>query len=439
MPADTRNSQRLYYVFLPDGEVLEVSSRRPDITTGDDIFNETCRRIGLIERDFFSLKHKEFPQIPERWINLKNILQIEIGSKPLNMPHQVFYRFYLQVKFYAPPYMLLTSKCKQLFYLAEKEKYLENRFALSFSEKIEVCSLLAKIDCESFLDGVEGYLRFIPEAETLRNRIMLSSHLCYNHTHGSLVTDSSQRNVTIISLLRKLYTHSEYGRHWYPSLLFSLGDFEMKGSLAIGISEVIVTDVTGDEFYKFSLSDVTKVQKSVTGEFTIILKEANESLIYHKVSVLAIDQECSTELYRLMAETVCFYLFDRVTPEFRDKLLPAGSNTHIYLYDIKMTICEAFCSYSSQILDTSSSHINIALKYSERIPDTSQQTDTSSCKLQSLRCKICLSSPIEVVFTECGHAACCVECWFCNINSCPICRAPLQWYTAKPMICTVSA
>ncbi|KAI6660392.1 E3 ubiquitin-protein ligase MYLIP isoform X1 [Oopsacas minuta] len=441
MPADTRNSQRLYYVLLPDGEILEIYSRRPDITSGDEIFNEACRRIQLIEIDFFGLKHKEYPTVPERWINLKNILQIEIGSKPTNMSHRAFYRFSLQIKFYAPPYMMLTSKCRYLFYLVEKSKFLDNNFSLSFYEKIEIGSLLARIDCESNLTEADNYSQFIPDRTKIGSRIILASHIAYNHAIDiQLGIESTLRNDSIISFLRKLYYHNEYGRHWYTSLLFGLRDLEIKGSLAIGISEVVITDSAGDEFYKFSLSDITKVQKSVTGEFTIILKDSRESLLYKNISVLSLEQECSTELYRLMAETVCFYLFDKVTPEFRDKLLPTGSNTHIYLYDIKMTICEAFCNYSSQVLDASSSRLNLALKLSDKMPDNSSQPTGNTCnKLQSLRCKICLSSPIEVVFTECGHAACCINCWFCNINSCPICRAPLQWYTAKPIICTLRA
>ena len=437
MPADTRNSQRLYYVLMPDGEVLEISSRRPDITTGDEVFNEACRRVQLIERDFFSLKHREYPHLPERWINLKNILQIEIGPKPSDIPHQIFYRFSLQIKFYAPPYMMLTSKCKQLFYLGEKSKFIEDRFPLTFHEIIEVGTLLARVESESPLTRVDSYTQFIPDSTDRRNRILLASHIAYNHGREKQISiGATVRNDVILSFLRTLYYYNEYGRHWYTSLLFGLGDLELKGSLAIGISEVLITDSAGDEFYKFSLNDITKVQKSVTGEFTIVLKESNDSLLYKSISVLSLEQECSTELYRLMAETVCFYLFDKVTPEFRNKLLPAGSNTHIFLYDIKMTICEAFCHYSSQILDASSHHLSFALKLSDRTPDSSQ-IGTSN-KIQSLRCKICLSSPIEVVFKECGHAACCMECWFCNINSCPICRAPLQWYTAKPMICTLS-
>ena len=412
---------------------MEISARRPDIATGDEIFNEACRRAQLIERDFFSLKHREYPHLPERWINLKNILQIEVGPKQSNVPHQIFYRFSLQIKFYAPPYMLLTSKCKQLFYLGEKNKFLEDRFPLSFHELTEVGTLVAKIECESALTGVTSYTQFIP-ATTHKNKILLASHIAYNHGQQKQMNlGLAQRNDLILTFLRTLYYYNEYGRHWYTSLLFGMGDLEMKGSLAIGISEVIITDSAGDEFYKFSLNDITKVQKSVTGEFSIILKESNDSLIYKTVSVLSLEQECSTELYRLMAESVCFYLFDKVTPEFKNKLLPAGSNTNIFLYDIKMTICEAFCHYSSQILDASSDHLNYALKLSDRIPDGHQ---VSCYKIQSLRCKICLSSPIEVVFKECGHAACCIDCWFSNINSCPICRAPLQWYTAKPMICT---
>ena len=410
---------------------MEISARRPDITTGDEIFNEACRRAQLIERDFFSLKHREYPHLPERWINLKNILQIEVGPKHSNVPHQIFYRFSLQIKFYAPPYMLLTSKCKHLFYLGEKRKFLENRFPLSFHETAEVGGMLARIECESAV--IDSYTQFIP-ITTDRDKKLLASHIAYNH--GQQHAGSAIRNDLILAFLRTLYYYNEYGRHWYTSLLFGMGDLEMKGSLAIGISEVIITDSAGDEFYKFSLNDITKVQKSVTGEFTIILKESNDSLLYKNVSILSLEQECSTELYRLMAETVCFYLFDKVTPEFKNKLLPAGSNSNIFLYDIKLTICEAFCFYSSQILDASSDHLNFALKLSDRDPDSSE---ASCARIQSLRCKICLSSPVEIVFKECGHAACCMECWFSNISSCPICRAPLQWYTAKPMICTLTS
>ena len=443
MPADTRNSDRLYYVLLPDGEILEITSRRPDIITGDEIFEEACRRIELVEKDFFSLRHREYPHQPERWVNLKNVLQIEIGSKPPNLPHRTFYRFSLQIKFYAPPYMLLTSKCKHLFYLAEKKKFLENRFSLSLQDTVEIATALSRVECDSKLSKVQDYSQFVPKS-TKYKRLVLESHVAYNHEEGIKRNEGTLRSDLVVGLLTKLYNYDEYGRHWYESLLFSMGDIELKGSLAIGISEVAITDAAGDEFYKFPLNDVTKVQKSITGEFTILLKEAQDYLVHKTISILSLEQECSTEMYRLMAETVCFYLFDKVTPEFRNKLLPASSSSgnQIFLYDIKMTICEAFCHYSTQILDVSSDHLSFALKLTDRMKDGSSElisTGVATCKVESLRCKICLSSPIEVVFKECGHAACCLECWFCNISSCPICRAPLYWYTAKPMLCTLNS
>ena len=38
-------------------------------------------------------------------------------------------------------------------------------------------------------------------------------------------------------------------------------------------------------------------------------------------------------------------------------------------------------------------------------------------------CKICMDKPMNIVFTSCGHMACCDVC--CHaVDKCPICRAP---------------
>lgn len=45
-------------------------------------------------------------------------------------------------------------------------------------------------------------------------------------------------------------------------------------------------------------------------------------------------------------------------------------------------------------------------------------------------CKICFEQPLQVLFTDCGHAVTCVDCYKGALNSgcdgCPICRQPVQ-------------
>ena len=45
-------------------------------------------------------------------------------------------------------------------------------------------------------------------------------------------------------------------------------------------------------------------------------------------------------------------------------------------------------------------------------------------------CKICFEQPLQVLFTECGHAVTCVDCYKGALNSgcdgCPVCRQPVQ-------------
>ena len=44
---------------------------------------------------------------------------------------------------------------------------------------------------------------------------------------------------------------------------------------------------------------------------------------------------------------------------------------------------------------------------------------------QSNECKICLSLPVKVAFSPCGHACCCEQCAQ-EVKICPLCRASIQ-------------
>lgn len=446
MTAHTRKGYRSYYISLPDSEVLELFDERPDLITGHQLLAQVCYKLNIREIDLFGLQHQPKPEAPIYWVNLRNKLSLEIGQKPIRIPHTAFYRFTLGVRYPVPPYILFSSGAKLLFYYYLKQKFFKNNYFLDLWEMKQLASFLVKIELPECVVSEEWYKNhYIPDNICYKWKIILHSYILYEHLEfinerDTMSNNSRCREQLITSMLDTYYKIPEYSRYWYDKLIITLGDVKIHGSIGICNYFIVLCDDHLEPVYRLANSHISKIQKTVKGELKIIYKENLYPLPNNQIIVTGQKGDISTDLYRMIAQYVCFYLFDMVTSEFKEKSIDVQDSC-IYMYDISRTMCECYRHYASNLVSfdnwshfmTSLFTINDRSLVEQRDSKYLAETLKRESILNLLKCKICLTDPVAFVFTDCGHAACCSNCGFKNIKFCPLCRQPLQWENIRPL------
>lgn len=101
------------YVTLPDGLVIEVCL--PRNSKGIKCLDETCRRLDIVEEDYFGLRY-EGPKGELLWLNMRNKISKQMRHSRWKTvgKHQAYRCFRLQfrVKFFVPCHMLLQDSTR---------------------------------------------------------------------------------------------------------------------------------------------------------------------------------------------------------------------------------------------------------------------------------------------------------------------------------------
>lgn len=92
----------LCYVTRPDAVLMEVEVEAK--ANGEDCLNQVCRRLGIIEVDYFGLQFTG-SKGESLWLNLRNRISQQMdGLAP--------YRLKLRVKFFVEPHLILQEQTR---------------------------------------------------------------------------------------------------------------------------------------------------------------------------------------------------------------------------------------------------------------------------------------------------------------------------------------
>ncbi|XP_021792714.1 E3 ubiquitin-protein ligase MYLIP isoform X5 [Papio anubis] len=124
----------LCYVTRPDAVLMEVEVEAK--ANGEDCLNQVCRRLGIIEVDYFGLQFTG-SKGESLWLNLRNRISQQMdGLAP--------YRLKLRVKFFVEPHLILQEQTRHIFFLHIKEALLAGHLLCSPEQAVELSALLAQ-------------------------------------------------------------------------------------------------------------------------------------------------------------------------------------------------------------------------------------------------------------------------------------------------------
>ncbi|XP_043921138.1 E3 ubiquitin-protein ligase MYLIP [Protopterus annectens] len=423
----------LCYVTRPDSVVMEVEVDAK--ANGEDCLNQVCRKLGIIEVDYFGLQFLG-SKGENLWLNLRNRISHQMeGMSP--------YRMKLRVKFFVEPHLILQEQTRHLFFLHAMEDLQAGHLHCSPEQAVELSALLAQAVYGDFSQCTAKYIYKELCSEDLTTTILNS----ITAKHKSL--DGMRQATAEYQALQTVSSLENYGVEWH-----SVRDGEGQ-KLMIGVGP------DGISLCKEDFAIINRIPYSVvqiatqTGKnmYLTVTKESGNSvvLLFKLVSVRA-----ANGLYRAVTETHAFYRCDTVTNavmmqysrDLKGHLASLFSENvsfgKKYVFDIKRTSKEVYdharrVLYNAGIVDLAShndlSTPNSPLKSSENnlncgsceglsCPSRTLQTQLQKLK-EAMLCMACCEEEINSAFCPCGHMVCCNAC-ASQLQSCPICRASVE-------------
>ncbi|XP_014033726.1 E3 ubiquitin-protein ligase MYLIP-A [Salmo salar] len=428
----------LCHVTRPDSVVMEVEVDSK--ANGEDCLNKVCRKLGIIEVDYFGLQFSG-SKGENLWLNLRNrICQQMDNLTPC--------RLRLRVKFFVEPHLILQEQTRHVFFMHVKEDLHSGHLRMC-SEQAEVLSaLLAQAEfrdynqntakyCYSELCGSE------PCPATVDS--IISKHKALE---GQSLGSVEYQALQLVSSLE------HYGVEWHWAR-----DAEAQ-RLAIGVGPEGIT-VCKEDFSlvnRISYPIIQIATQSGKSVYLTVIKDTSDSVV---LLFKLISNRAASGLYRAITETHAFYRCDTVTSavmmqysrDFKGHLASLFLNENInlgkkYVFDIRRTSKEVYdyarrALYNAGIVDLVA---RAAGTGGERTPSghsplrgqgEGMGEDCGSCqqsralleRLEKLReallCMLCCEEEIDAAFCPCGHMVCCQTCAN-QLPLCPVCRSEVE-------------
>ncbi|XP_016139065.1 E3 ubiquitin-protein ligase MYLIP-B-like isoform X3 [Sinocyclocheilus grahami] len=355
----------LCHITRPDSVVLEVEVDPK--ANGEDILNKICRKMGIIEVDYFGLQFTGTKR-EILWMNLRNRISQQVDCmSPC--------RLRLRVKFFVEPHLILQEQTRHLFLMHVKEELFKGSLRLDAEQAIELCALLAQAKFGDYNHNTANY--------------------CYSQIYGQ---DPSRDTINkIIYPVIQMATQS--GRNVYVTITKDSGDSVVllfkfiSPSAANGLYRAI-TEIHA--FYRCdTVMSTVKMQYSRDFKGHLASLFLNESIDLGKRYIFDI-QRTSKEVYDCARRT----------------LFKAG---------MAVTGCGSprdGCSHSP-LRQTKAER-------EERMCGGCRETCLLKEKLQRLQealtCTLCCEQEINAAFCPCGHMFCCYNCAG-QLQCCPVCRS----------------
>nr|XP_020654249.1 E3 ubiquitin-protein ligase MYLIP isoform X2 [Pogona vitticeps] len=370
----------LCYVTRPDAVVMEVEVEAKG--NGEDCLNQVCRRLGIIEVDYFGLQFTG-SKGENLWLNLRNRISQQMDGLPP-------YRLKLRVKFFVEPHLILQEQTRHMFFLHIEEDLLAGNLQCSPEQAIELSALLAQLKFGDYNQNTAKYHYEEFCAKELTTAIWESITAKHKELEGLSQASGEYQVLQLVSALEN------YGVEWH-----SVRDSEGQ-KLFIGV---------GPEGIAICKEDFIPINRCDTVTSAVMMQYSRD-LKGHLASL------------------------------FLNENINLGKK---YVFDIKRTSKEAYdharrALYNAGIVDLVSrsdhSPPSSPLKSSESSLNcdsceglSCQQTKALQEKLrklkESLLCMVCCEEEINSTFCPCGHTVCCESC-AAQLQSCPVCRSQVE-------------
>ncbi|KAF3815343.1 hypothetical protein GH733_016725 [Mirounga leonina] len=448
----------LCYVTRPDAVLMEVEVEAK--ANGEDCLNQVCRRLGIIEVDYFGLQFTG-SKGESLWLNLRNRISQQMdGLAP--------YRLKLRVKFFVEPHLILQEQtrkffkmmspggyqraveldiklvpqdnllamlCRHIFFLHIKETLLAGHLQCSPEQAVELSALLAQTKFGDYNQNTAKYNYEELCAKELSSATLNSIVAKHKELEGTSQASAEYQVLQTVSAMEN------YGIEWH-----SVRDSEGQ-KLLIGVGPEGIS-ICKDDFCPINRIAYPVVQmatQSGKNVYLTVTKESGNSvvLLFKMISTRA-----ASGLYRAITETHAFYR--HYSRDLKGHLASLFLNENInlgkkYVFDIKRTSKEVYdharrALYNAGVVDlvTRSEHSppNSPLKSSESSMNCAsceglscQQTRALQEKLRKLKeamlCMVCCEEEINSAFCPCGHTVCCEGC-ATQLQSCPVCRSTVE-------------
>ncbi|XP_021572333.1 E3 ubiquitin-protein ligase MYLIP [Carlito syrichta] len=396
-----------------------------------------CRRLGIIEVDYFGLQFTG-SKGESLWLNLRNRISQQMdGLAP--------YRLKLRVKFFVEPHLILQEQTRHIFFLHIKEALLAGHLLCSPEQAVELSALLAQTKFGDYNQNTAKYSYEELCAKELTCAALNSIVAKHKELEGTSQASAEYQVLQIVSAMEN------YGIEWH-----SVRDSEGQ-KLLIGVGPEGIS-ICKDDFSPINRIAYPVVQmatQSGKNVYLTVTKESGNSIV---LLFKMISTRAASGLYRAITETHAFYRCDTVTSavmmqysrDLKGHLASLFLNENInlgkkYVFDIKRTSKEVYdharrALYNAGVVDLVSrsdqSPPNSPLKSSESSMNCSsceglscQQTRALQEKLRKLKeamlCMVCCEKEINSTFCPCGHTVCCESC-AAQLQSCPVCRSHVE-------------
>ncbi|XP_023065583.1 E3 ubiquitin-protein ligase MYLIP isoform X2 [Piliocolobus tephrosceles] len=359
----------LCYVTRPDAVLMEVEVEAK--ANGEDCLNQVCRRLGIIEVDYFGLQFTG-SKGESLWLNLRNRISQQMdGLAP--------YRLKLRVKFFVEPHLILQEQTRHIFFLHIKEALLAGHLLCSPEQAVELSALLAQTKFGDYNQNTAKY-----NYEELCAKELSSATL--NRIAYPVVQMATQSGKNVYLTVTKESGNSIV-------LLFKMISTRAASGLYRAITET-------HAFYRCDT-----VTSAVMMQYSRDLKGHLASLFLNENINLGKK-----------------YVFDikRTSKEVYDHARRA-----LYNAGVVDLVSRSNQSPSHSPLKSSESSMNCSS--CEGL--SCQQTRALQEKLRKLKeamlCMVCCEEEINSTFCPCGHTVCCESC-ASQLQSCPVCRSHVE-------------
>ncbi|XP_038624026.1 E3 ubiquitin-protein ligase MYLIP isoform X1 [Tachyglossus aculeatus] len=425
----------LCYVTRPDAVLMEVEVEAK--ANGEDCLNQVCRKLGIIEVDYFGLQFTG-SKGENLWLNLRNRISQQLdGLAP--------YRLKLRVKFFVEPHLILQEQTRHMFFLHIKEDLLAGNLQCSSEHADELSALLAQSKFGDYIQNTAKYSYEELCAKELSSAALDSITTKHKELEGTSQASAEYQVLQIVSAVEN------YGVEWH-----SVRDSEGQ-KLLIGVGPKGIS-ICKDDFSPINRIAYPVVQmatQSGKNVYLTVTKESGNSIV---LLFKMISTRAASGLYRAITETHAFYRCDTVTSavmmqysrDLKGHLASLFLNENInlgkkYVFDIKRTSKEVYdharrMLYNAEVVDLvpwrGPSPLSSPLKSSENGRNcgsceglSCQQTKALQDKLQNLKeamlCMVCCEEEINSTLCPCGHTVCCKKCAG-QLQACPVCRSHVE-------------
>ncbi|XP_077363849.1 E3 ubiquitin-protein ligase MYLIP-A-like [Festucalex cinctus] len=425
----------LCHVTRPDSVVMEVEVDAK--ANGEDCLNKVCRKLGIIEVDYFGLQLTG-SKGENLWLNLRN----RIGQQVDNVAPC---RLRLRVKFFVEPHLVLQEQTRHIFFTHVKEDLHNGHLRMGSEQAEELSALLAQAEFGDYNQNTARYWYLELCGEEPCPATVNSIVSRHKALEGLSQASVEYQALQLVSSLE------HYGVEWHWAR-------DASGQrLAIGVGPEGIA-VCKDDFSLINRVSYPVIQIATQSGKTVYLtvtKDNNDSVV---LMFKLISNRAASGLYRAITETHAFYRCDTVTNavmmqysrDFKGHLASLFLNENInmgkkYVFDIRRTSKEVYdharrALYNAGAVDLTSrsgGERSPPSRSPSRQDGSDDDDDCGSCqqsralqerlhKLQeALLCMLCCEEQINAAFCPCGHLVCCRTCAN-QLQLCPVCRSEVE-------------